>query len=150
MLSLFAGFVAVLAILPKILYACGISSTTLGFWGVLCVLEVPFCVAFAHIVVVGNLARVLSVLEGESGGFDSLMKGKRLLEGRRQVALSMALLSSVGFRVVECLFEFRVCKGNSPWEAPILVSMYSAVLVWDAVVTVVFYYACTLGGLESF
>lgn len=150
LLFLFAGFVAVSAILPRILYACGISSKVLGFWGVLCVLVVPFCVAFAHIVVVGNLARVLSVLEGESCGFDSLIKGKRLLEGRRQVALSMALLSNVGFRLVECLFEFRVCEGNSPWEAPILVSMYSAVLVWDKVVTVIFYYACTLGGLESY
>ncbi|OUZ99908.1 hypothetical protein BVC80_9069g15 [Macleaya cordata] len=45
---------------------------------------VPFCVGLAHIMVVGNLARVLAVLEGECYGLDSLVKAKGLIEGRKQ------------------------------------------------------------------
>ncbi|KAK9268405.1 hypothetical protein L1049_000155 [Liquidambar formosana] len=141
-LCLFGALVAGLVTLPKMLYACGICSRVLGFWGVLGFLGIPFCVAFANLMVVGNLAKVLSVLESESYGFESLMKAKRLMEGRRQAALVMALLSNIGFRLVECLFEFRMCKGMSLWEVPMLVSMYSLVLVLDTVMNVVFYYVC--------
>lgn len=140
--SLFVVLVASLAIAPKILFACGVCSKMLGLWGVLGCLGVPFCVAFAHVMVVGNLARVLSVLEGGCSGFDSLLKARSLIEGRRQTALVMALLSNMGLRLVECLFEFRMCHGISLWEGPLLVSMYSYVLVFDTTMNAVFYYAC--------
>ncbi|KAL0013928.1 hypothetical protein SO802_000997 [Lithocarpus litseifolius] len=140
--GLLGVLVAMLAIIPKILFAWGICSKMLGLWGVLGILGVPFCVAFAHVMVVGNLARVLSVLEGESYGFESLLKAKSLMEGKRQTALVMALSSNMGLRLVERLFEFRMCSGISLWEAPLLVSMYSLVLVFDTVMNVVFYYAC--------
>lgn len=141
-LGLTGVFVVNLAVVPKVLHLLGICSEALGFWGVLGFLGVPFCVAFAHIMVVGNLARVLTVLEGDCCGFLSLLKAKNLMEGRRQTALIMALLSNMGFRLVECLFEFRMCKGMNLWEVPLLVSMYSLVLVFDTVMNVVFYYAC--------
>lgn len=131
-----------LAIVPKIFHSFGICSEILGFWGVLGVLGIPFCVAFAHVMVVGNLARVLSVLEGDLYGFESLLKAKNLMEGRRQTALVMALLSNIGFRLVECVFEFRMCTGINLWEGPLLVSMYSLLLVFDTIMNVVFYYSC--------
>lgn len=140
--GLLGVLVASLATLPKILLAWGICSKILGVWGILGVLGVPFCVAFAHVMVVGNLARVLSILEGECYGFESLLKAKSLMEGRRRTALVMALLSNMGLRLVECLFEFRMSSGISLWEAPLLVSMYSLVLVFDTIMNVVFYYAC--------
>jgi len=126
--SLFVVLVASLAIAPKILFACGVCSKMLGLWGVLGCLGVPFCVAFAHVMVVGDLARVLSVLEGGCSGFESLSKARNLIEGRRQTALVMALLSNMCLRLVECLFEFRMCNGISLWEGPLLVCMYSSVL----------------------
>ncbi|GMP59949.1 hypothetical protein CsSME_00023021 [Camellia sinensis var. sinensis] len=141
-LGLFGVLVFGLAILPKVLFACGICSKAFGFWGALGFLGVPFCVAFAHVMVVGNLARVLSVLEGECFGLESLMKARSIMKGRGQTALVMTLLSNVGFRLVECLFEFRVCRGMRLWEGPMLVSMYSLVLVLDTVMNVVFYYTC--------
>lgn len=134
---------ASLAIVPKILFVLGVYNTEiLGFWGVLGFVGVPFCVAFAHVMVVGNLAKVISVLEGECYGLESLLKAKSLMEGRRQTALIMALFSNIGFRLVECVFEFRMRKGISLWECPLLVSMYSFLLVIDTVMNVVFYYAC--------
>ncbi|XP_010250356.1 PREDICTED: uncharacterized protein LOC104592610 [Nelumbo nucifera] len=141
-ISLFGVLVVSLVTVPKILFACGVCSMVLGFWGVLGLLGIPFCVGFAHITVVGNLARVLSVLENECYGFASLMKAKSLIEGRRQTALLMTLFSNVGLRLVECLFEFRMCKGMSLWEGLMLASMYSLVLVLDTVMNVVFYYTC--------
>ncbi|CAB4318824.1 unnamed protein product [Prunus armeniaca] len=143
-LGLLGVLVASLAVVPKILLAWGVCSEVLGFWGVLGFLGVPFCVAFAHVMVVGNLARVLSVLEGECCGFETLIKAKRLMERKRKTALVMALLSNVGFRLVECLFDFRMSKGINLWEGPLLVSMYSLLLVFDTVMNVVFYYACKL------
>lgn len=141
-LGLIGVLVVNLAVVPKILHLFGICSEILGFWGVLGFLGVPFCLAFAHVMVVGNMARVLSVLEGDCYGFESLLRAKTLMEGRRQTALIMALLSNMGFRLVECVFEFRMCKGINLWEGPVLVSMYSLVLVFDTVMNVVFYYAC--------
>ncbi|CBI28090.3 uncharacterized protein LOC100250739 [Vitis vinifera] len=141
-LGLFGALVASLATVPKILFAFGVCSRVLGFFSVLGFAGIPFCVVFAHVMIVGNLARVVSVVESECYGFDSIVKAKRLMEGRRHTALVMALLSNVGFRLVECLFEFRMCTGMSLWEGPLLVSMYSLVLVLDTVMNAVFYYAC--------
>ncbi|KAM6598535.1 hypothetical protein CsatA_018144 [Cannabis sativa] len=135
-------FILSLVIVPKIFHAFGICSEIFGFWGVLGVLGILYCVAFAHVMVLGNLARVISVLEGECYGFESLLKAKTLMEGRRQTALVIALLSNVGFRLVECVFEFRLCKGINLWEGPMLVSMYSSVLVFETVMNVIFYYSC--------
>lgn len=142
-IGLLGVLVAGLATVPKILFVYGIyGSETLGFWGLLGFVGVPFCLAFAHVMVVGNLAKVVSVLEGECYGLESLLKAKNLMEGRRQTALIMALFSNMGFRLVECVFEFRMCKGISLWEGPLLVSMYSLVLITETVMNVVFYYAC--------
>ncbi|XP_022755057.1 uncharacterized protein LOC111303221 [Durio zibethinus] len=141
-LGLFGGLLVGLAAAPKILYTLGICSTKLGFWGVLGFLGIPFCVIFAHVMVVGNMANVISVLETECYGLDSLWKAKNLMEGRRQSALVMALLSNMGFRLVECFFELRMSMGICMWEIPVLISMYSLVLVFETVMNVVFYYAC--------
>ena len=135
-LGLFGGLVVDLAAAPKILYILGICSRALGLWGVIGFLGIPFCVIFAHVMVVGNK------LESECYGLDSLWKAKTLMEGRRQTALVMALLSNMGFRLVECLFELRMCMGICMWEIPVLISMYSFVLVFETVMNVVFYYSC--------
>lgn len=142
LLGLFGALFATLATLPKALFLFGIRSGPLCFWAVLGLVGIPFCVAFAHVMVVGNLARVVSVLESESFGFDSILKARRLMRGRLHTALKMALVSNMGFRLVGCFFEFRMGKGMSLWEGPILVSMYSLVLVLDTITNVIFYYTC--------
>lgn len=140
--GLFGGLFTSLTMLPKILFAYGIRSRLLRLFCAVGFIGIPFCVGFAQVMVIGNLARVLSVLESECYGIESLLKAKKLLQGRRQTALGIALLSNVSLRLVECLFEFRMSKDVHLWEAPLLVSMYSSVLVFDSVMNVVFYYAC--------
>lgn len=141
-LGLFGALLISLATVPKILFSMGLCSGMLGFLCVLSFLGIPFCVVFAQIMVMGNLAKVLSVLESECYGLESLLKANNLMKGRRQTALIMALLSNMSFRLVEFLFEFRMCRDIGIWEAPLLVSMYSSVLVFDSVMNVVFYHAC--------
>ena len=114
----------------------------LGFRVILGSLGAPFCLAFARLVAVGNLAKVLAVLESECCGFKSLVKANKMMAERQQTALIMALLSNMGLGLVVCLYEFKMSKGISFWEGPILVSMYSIVLVFDTVTTAVFYCAC--------
>lgn len=140
--SLFGALVVSLATVPKMLLAAGICSNMLGFLCALGILGIPFCVVFAHLMVVGNLARVLSVVESECYGLESFLTANKLTEGRRQTALALTLLSNTSLRLVEFLFEFRMCTDISIWEGPILVSMYSSVLVFDTVMNAVFYYAC--------
>ena len=45
-------------------------------------------------------------------GFESLAKARSFMKGRKQTALGMTWLSNVGFRLVECLFEFRMRIGK--------------------------------------
>jgi len=142
LLALWVIFVATLVSVPGTLFAYGICSRMLGLRVILGFLGAPFCLAFAHLVVVANLAKVLAVLESECCGFKSLVKASNMMAGRQQTALVMALLSNMGLGLVQCLFEFKMSKGISFWEGPLLVSMYSTVLVFDTVTTVVFYYAC--------
>ncbi|KAJ4835635.1 hypothetical protein Tsubulata_023350 [Turnera subulata] len=141
-LGLSGIFLSGLALGSNVLVAYGLCSRMVGFWGVLVLLGVPICLAFAHLMAVGNLARVLAMLKPECCGFESLIKANQLMAGRRQTALAMALLSNTGFRLVEHLLEFRMCKGINLWELPVLVSMYSLMLVFDTVMNAVFYYTC--------
>ncbi|KAK8991336.1 hypothetical protein V6N11_062352 [Hibiscus sabdariffa] len=141
-LGLFGAMAVGLASAPKILDKYGICSVTMGFWGTLGLLGIPFCLIFAQVTVVGNMANVISVLESESCGLGSLWKAKNLMEGRRQTGLVMALLSNIGLRLVECLFQLRICRGICMWEIPVLISMYSSLLLLETVMNVVLYYAC--------
>ncbi|KAE8735368.1 putative sulfate transporter 3.4 [Hibiscus syriacus] len=141
-LGLFGSMSIGLTATPKMLHTLGICSVEIGFRGVLGLLGIPFCLAFAHVMVVGNMADVISVLESECYGLDSLWKAKQLMGGRRQTGLVMALLSNVGLRVVECLFELRIRRGICVWEIPLLISIYSSLLVLETVMNVVLYYAC--------
>ncbi|KAK6941541.1 hypothetical protein RJ641_026918 [Dillenia turbinata] len=139
-LGLFGALVAILLTVPKILFSWGICSRMLGILAVICCLGIPFCLVFAHVMVVGNLAKVLTVLESDCSGLESLIKANNHLKGQRNTALIMALSTNVVLRLVECLFELRMLTGMSLWECSLLVSMYSSVLVFDTILTCVFYY----------
>ncbi|KAK8595628.1 hypothetical protein V6N13_000330 [Hibiscus sabdariffa] len=132
-LGLFGAMAVGIASAPKILETYGICSVTMGFWGTLGLLGIPFCLVFAQVIMVGNMAKVISVLESECCGLGSLWKAKNVMEGRRQTGLVMAVLSNIGLRLVECLFELRICRGICMWEIPVLISMYSSLLLLETV-----------------
>lgn len=109
-------------------------------------LVVVYSVAFAHMLIVFNLATVVSVVEKRWGG-GALLKALFLLRARMQPALLLFLLSTVATFMVECVFQQRVLGGiaaaaSALWEAPLLIFLYSFLYLFDTIMTFVLYHAC--------
>ncbi|XP_006658763.3 uncharacterized protein LOC102716517 [Oryza brachyantha] len=112
-----------------------------------------FSVAYAHTIIVCNLGGVISVLE-DIAGVNALRRSVQLMRGQTHVGLLIFLGSTIGLAFVEGLFEHRVKTlsygdGSSRlWEGPLLVLMYSFVMLIDSMMSVVFYFTCRSSNLE--
>lgn len=110
-----------------------------------------YSVIFAQIIVVGNLANVVSILE-EHYGLSALVRSFHLIKGKIQVALSLFFATTLGTAMVESLYQYRVIgippsnyainTASRLWEGPLLVFMYSFLLLLDGIVGCVFYFTC--------
>uniref|UniRef100_A0A7N0V7N4 Son of sevenless n=1 Tax=Kalanchoe fedtschenkoi TaxID=63787 RepID=A0A7N0V7N4_KALFE len=113
-----------------------------------------FSVVFANCIIICNIAIVISVLEDVSGP-QALLRSSVLIRGQTQVGLLIFLGSTIGMAFVEGLFEHRVKTlsygdGSSRvWEGPLLVIMYSVVVLIDMMMSAVFYYRCKSYCLEN-
>ncbi|KAK1317239.1 hypothetical protein QJS10_CPA05g01829 [Acorus calamus] len=116
-----------------------------------------FFMAFALTTIVCNLATVISVLESASGA-KAFLRSLDLVRGQTQAGLLIFLGSTIGMNCVEGLFEHRVKTlsygdGSSRiWEGPLLVGMYSFVVLIDSMMSAVFYFTCrssSLGGASD-
>lgn len=111
------------------------------------VVAVVFSVVFAHIIIICNVAIVISVLE-EVSGPQALLRSVFLIRGQTHVGLLIYLGSTIGMAFVEGLFQHRVKTlsygdGSSRiWEGPLLVIMYSFVVLIDSMMSAVFYFTC--------
>lgn len=106
-----------------------------------------FSVIFANAVIICNIAIVICVLEDVAGP-EALLRSCILIKGQTQVGLLIFLGSTIGTVFVEGLFEHRVKTlsygdGSSRiWEGPLLVVMYSFVVLTDSMMSAVFYFSC--------
>ncbi|XP_008790177.4 uncharacterized protein LOC103707457 [Phoenix dactylifera] len=106
-----------------------------------------FSMVYAHTIIVCNLASVISVLEDVLGP-QALVRSIHLIKGQTQAGLLIFLGSAIGMAFVEGLFEHRVKTlsygdGSSRlWEGPLLVLMYSFVVLTDYMMSAVFYFTC--------
>ncbi|KAK9276049.1 hypothetical protein L1049_005580 [Liquidambar formosana] len=113
-----------------------------------------FSVIFANAIMICNIAIVISVLEDVSGP-QALLRSSVLIRGQTQVGLLIFLGSTIGMAFVEGLFEHRVKTlsygdGSSRiWEGPLLVIMYSFVVLIDSMMSAVFYFSCRSSSMES-
>ncbi|KAL9664775.1 hypothetical protein QQ045_020183 [Rhodiola kirilowii] len=113
-----------------------------------------FSVVFANCIIICNIAIVISVLEDVSGP-QALLRSSVLIRGQTQVGLLIFLGSTIGMAFVEGLFEHRVKTlsygdGSSRvWEGPLLVIMYSFVVLIDLMMSAVFYYRCKSYCMEN-
>lgn len=113
-----------------------------------------FSIIFANAIIICNTAIVISVLEDVSGP-QALLRSSSLIKGQTQVGLLIFLGSTIGMAFVEGLFEHRVKTlsygdGSSRiWEGPLLVIMYSFVVMIDSMMSTVFYFSCKSFRLES-
>ncbi|CAN1152706.1 hypothetical protein LINPERHAP2_LOCUS18927 [Linum perenne] len=124
----------------------------------LCVVVYADC-WMCHIVLCSSastlyIAVVISVLEDVSGP-QALLRSSALIRGQTQVGLLIYLGSTIGTAFVEGLFEHRVKTlsygdGSSRlWEGPLLVVMYSFVVLVDMMMSAVFYYSCKSYRMEA-
>ncbi|KAL7132782.1 hypothetical protein ABFS83_12G097000 [Erythranthe nasuta] len=113
-----------------------------------------FSVVLANTIIICNIAIVISVLEDVSGP-QALLRSSSLIKGQTQVGLLIFLGSTIGMAFVEGLFEHRVKTlsygdGSSRiWEGPLLVVMYSFVVLIDSMMSAVFYFSCKSYRMES-
>ncbi|KAL1551086.1 hypothetical protein AAHA92_18972 [Salvia divinorum] len=113
-----------------------------------------FSIIFANAIIICNTAIVISVLEDVAGP-QAVLRSSSLIKGQTQVGLLIFLGSTIGMAFVEGLFEHRVKTlsygdGSSRlWEGPLLVVMYSFVVMIDSMMSTVFYFSCKSYRLES-
>ncbi|GAB2214461.1 hypothetical protein Drorol1_Dr00018809 [Drosera rotundifolia] len=113
-----------------------------------------FSIVFAHAIITCNIAIVISVLEDASGP-QALLRSGVLIRGQTHVGLLMYLGSTIGMAFIQGLFEHRVRTlsygdGSSRiWEGPLLVIMYSFVVLIDSMMTAVFYFSCRSCSMET-
>ncbi|KAM7269465.1 hypothetical protein ACFE04_024962 [Oxalis oulophora] len=113
-----------------------------------------FSVAFGNCIMICNIAIVIAVLEDVSGP-QALLRSIVLIKGQTQVGLLIFLGSTIGTTFIEGLFEHRVKTisygdGSSrTWEGPLLVLMYSFVVLIDYMMSAVFYYSCKSYRMEA-
>uniref|UniRef100_A0A0A9DFS8 Uncharacterized protein n=1 Tax=Arundo donax TaxID=35708 RepID=A0A0A9DFS8_ARUDO len=149
-----AGLVAFLALLvtacstlkamlyPPDIVVCAGLFTVLGY-----------SVVYAHTIIVCNLGGVIAVLE-DVAGVSALRRSVELMRGQTHVGLLIFLGSTIGLAFVEGLFEHRVKTlsygdGSSRlWEGPLLVLMYSFVMLMDSMMSAVFYFTCRSSSLD--
>ncbi|KAK7836123.1 hypothetical protein CFP56_022913 [Quercus suber] len=118
------------------------------------VLAIFLSVVFANAIVICNIAIVISVLEDVSGP-QALLRSSVLIKGQTQVGLFIFLGSTIGMAFIEGLFQHRVktlSYGNGSsriWEGPLLVIMYSFVVLIDSMMTAVFYFCCRYSNLDA-
>ncbi|KAJ7953863.1 Son of sevenless [Quillaja saponaria] len=111
------------------------------------IVGLAFSVIFANAIIICNIGIVISVLEDVSGP-QALLRSSILIRGQTQVGLLIYLGSTIGMAFVEGLFEHRVKTlsygdGSSRmWEGPLLVIMYSFVVLIDSMMSAVFYFSC--------
>ncbi|KAK3127589.1 hypothetical protein QOZ80_7AG0575400 [Eleusine coracana subsp. coracana] len=112
-----------------------------------------YSVVYAHTVIVCNLGGVIAVLE-DVAGFSAFSRSVELMRGQTHVGLLIFLGSTIGLSFVEGLFEHRVKTlsygdGSSRlWEGPLLVLMYSFVMLVDSMMSAVFYFTCRSSNLD--
>lgn len=108
---------------------------------------------FANAIIISNLAIVISVLEDVSGP-EALLRSGNLIKGQTHVGLLLFLGSTIVMAFVEGLFEHRVKTlsygdGSSRiWEGPLLVIMYSFLVLIDSMMSAVFYFSCRSSSME--
>ncbi|CAK8577271.1 unnamed protein product [Lathyrus sativus] len=113
-----------------------------------------FSVIFANAIIICNIALVISVLDDVSGA-QAMLRSNILIKGQTQVGLLIYLGSTIGMAFVEGLFEHRVKilsygDGSSRmWEGPLLVIMYSFVVLVDSMMSAVFYFSCRSSSMEN-
>ncbi|KAK6133878.1 hypothetical protein DH2020_032381 [Rehmannia glutinosa] len=140
-----ALFIVLLVVVSSVFVIMGFPSDLILYPAM--VVGFIFSIVLANAIIICNIAVVISVLEDVSGP-QALLRSSSLIKGQTQVGLLIFLGSTMVMAFVEGLFEHRVKTlsygdGSSRiWEGPLLVLMYSFVVLIDSMMSTVFYFSC--------
>ncbi|KAK8537604.1 hypothetical protein V6N13_096581 [Hibiscus sabdariffa] len=122
---------------------------------------VVYSIILANAIIVCNLALVSSGME-KSGGYMAILKACVLIKGRTLTALALAVPGNLVLAAIEALFHYRVVSRvyryggggggdfNGFWmglEGVLIAYLYSILLVFDGVVSSMFFKSCKTGCL---
>ncbi|KAL6573482.1 hypothetical protein OROHE_001941 [Orobanche hederae] len=145
-------FLVVLLVVTNVFLTMGFPSDSILYPAT--VVGFLFSIIIANAIIICNIGVVISVLEDVSGP-QALLRSSSLIRGQTQVGLLIFLGSTMGMAFVEGLFEHRVKTlsygdGSSRiWEGPLLVLMYSFVVLIDSMMSAVFYFSCKSYRMEN-
>ncbi|KAL8161476.1 hypothetical protein V2J09_012965 [Rumex salicifolius] len=105
--AVIAFFLVLLVVICNMFLVFGFSPELIFYPGVLGGLV--FSVVFANVIIICNVAIVISVLEDASGP-QALLRSSMLIRGQTHVGLLMYLGSTIGTAFVQGLFEHMVKK----------------------------------------
>lgn len=118
---------------------------------------VLYSIILANAAMICNLAVTVAGMENCSGCL-AIVKACVLIRGKVATALSLALPINLILAAVEALFQYRVVKAyhlskelNSSfiWEPPLIVYLYSTIIVLDTIMSCVFYRSCKVQNLTD-
>lgn len=148
-LSANAAVLSVLFLAFNIIDALGISSSNAIFafsvGGV-----ILYSVVLANVMVVCNLATIVSAVENCSGYLPAL-KACVLISGKAASAMTLAMPANLSMAAIEALFQYRVMKPyqishrldvSSIGEAFSISYIYSMLIVLDIIISCMFYRSC--------
>ncbi|CAI9297030.1 unnamed protein product [Lactuca saligna] len=146
------SFLVLLISVSSLLSVIGFSPNSIAYSAI--IFGLFFSVFFANAIIICDLSMVISVLEDISGS-EAILRSTVLIRGQTQVGLMIFLGSTIGMAFIEGLFEHRVKTlsygdGSSRiWEGPLLVIMYSFVVLINFMMSTVFYFSCKSYSLEN-
>ncbi|KAK9051015.1 hypothetical protein SSX86_027640 [Deinandra increscens subsp. villosa] len=113
-----------------------------------------FLVLFAHTVIVCDLCLVILMSEDVSGR-QAMVRSSVLVKGQTRAGLMVFIGSTIGIAVVKGVLEHRVKSLSYGegclriWERPVLVLVYSFVVLVDFMMSTVFFFSCKSYSLEA-
>ncbi|KAE8730002.1 hypothetical protein F3Y22_tig00003041pilonHSYRG00497 [Hibiscus syriacus] len=145
-------FFVFLVVACNLLSAIGFSPDIIVY--AMIMMGLVFSIVFANAIVVCNVGIVICVLE-EVSGIQALVRAFVLIKAQAQVGMLIFLGSTIGLTFVTGLFDHRVKTlsygdGSSRiWEGPLLVVMFSFVMLIDSIMSTVFYFSCRSHAAET-
>nr|XP_043625940.1 uncharacterized protein LOC122597407 [Erigeron canadensis] len=144
--------IMLLICVSNLLFVFGLTSNLIAYIAI--AIGLVFSLFLAHTLIVCDISMVISILEDVSGP-QALLRSSVLIRGQTQVGLIIFLGSTIGMALVKGLFEYRMKslgyeeKGSRIWERPVLVVIYSFLVLIDFMMSTVFYFSCKSYSLEA-
>ncbi|KAK7351066.1 hypothetical protein VNO77_10224 [Canavalia gladiata] len=149
-LCTFVAFFAynVMAVLVYFIWALTVGGRGGGGVAVLLVLRILYVAGSVYLAVVWHLASVVTVLE-DSYGIEAMVKSVELIKGNMYLSVSIFIMLSVCFGVIQFLFNKMVVHGwrlgsvDRTIYGMLCLVLFSQLYLFQLVIQTVLYFVCT-------